>query len=84
MQLNKESLLADLNNYNENSIDPYSIDSIAEEKLKNTKPSNKQNIENIGVAFYSQNIINKEWEIMRNQWYQNNTQFKPKFRKYCK
>ena len=57
------------------------MDSFAEDKLKKTKPSNKQNI---GVAFYSQNMINKEWEIMRNQWYQNNTQFKPKFRKYCK
>jgi hypothetical protein len=52
--------------------------------LENTKPTNKSDILE-GVAFYSTTSINREWDILRTPWYQNNIQFKPKFRKHgCK
>jgi len=80
--LNKENILAELNIIEENK-DIFSIQNISIDILKNTRPINKQNIME-GVSFYSQSMIQKEWDNMRTQWYQNNTQFKPKFKKYCK
>jgi len=81
--LNKENLLAELNIITEDKNDIFSVQNIATEKLNSTKPNNRQNIME-GVSFYSQTMIQKEWDNMRSMWYQNNTQFKPKFRKYCK
>ena len=58
----------------------FSIAKLAENTLENTRPNAKHDILE-GVAFYSQNSINKEWETLRSPWYQNNIQFKTKFRK---
>ncbi len=80
--LNKENLLSELYIISEDKTDFFSINSFATEKLNNTKPNNRQNILE-GVSFYSHTMIQKEWDNMRTLWYQNNTQFKPKFRKYC-
>jgi hypothetical protein len=61
----------------------FSVSKLAEVTLDNTKPNVKHDILE-GVAFYSQNSINKEWDTLRSLWYQNNTQFKTKFRKHSK
>ena len=56
------------------------IDSFASKILDKTKPIKNSMVE--GIAFYSQPSIQREWETLRNPWYQNNFQCKPKFRKY--
>jgi hypothetical protein len=61
----------------------FSLKTISDNILDNTKPNIKPEILE-GVSFYSFQSIQKEWEILRNPWYQNNTQFKPKFRKHSK
>jgi hypothetical protein len=77
--LNKSDLMHQLNNVN---ID-FSANDISKIVLEETKPTlSKEILE--GVSFYSQNSINREWEYLRNPWYQNNIQFKPKFRKTSK
>lgn len=50
----------------ENESDCFSIHTLACDKLNKTKPSTKQNIIE-GVSFFSHAIIQKEWEIIRNQ-----------------
>jgi hypothetical protein len=57
----------------------FSVGKLAANALESTKIKSTDTLE--GVAFYSQVSINREWEILRSQWYQNNIQFKPKFRK---
>lgn len=54
--------------------------SLSNNILDKTRPFNKQETLE-GVSFFSQQSIQKEWENLRSMWYQNNTQFKPKFRK---
>ena len=57
------------------------INSVASKVLSQIKNTVKSDIME-GVAFYSSAAISREWETLRSQWYQNNLQFKPKYRKY--
>lgn len=66
-----------------NSKYDFSAANSSDKALDDTKPNVRQDTLE-GVSFYSQQSIQKEWEILRSPWYQNNTQFKPKFRKPCK
>lgn len=77
------SMNSDLNSQLLNSKSDYNIFKIAEVTLNNTRNNIRYDILE-GVAFYSQQSIHREWEILRTPWYQNNINFKPKFRKYSK
>jgi len=57
------------------------VNSLASKVLNQIKSNTKSDIME-GVAFYSSAAITREWETLRSQWYQNNLQFKPKYRKY--
>jgi hypothetical protein len=74
--LNKNDLIQQLSN---TKVD-FNVSDVAKNALESTKPNVRQDILE-GVSFYSQHSIQKEWEHLRSPWYQNNTQFKPKFRK---
>jgi len=77
--LKKADLMQQLNN---SKID-FSANEISKNVIDETRPTlSKEILE--GVSFYSQNSINREWEYLRSPWYQNNIQFKPKFRKSSK
>lgn len=58
----------------------FSITQINLNKIKKIGMSNSNEILE-GVAFYSAKSLTKEWESLTNNWYQNNTHFKPIFRK---
>ena len=73
------SILNSINNSNFN----FSVKKYSDYILESTKPNIRQDTLE-GVSFFSQQSITKEWEILRTPWYQNNIQFKPKFRKPCK
>lgn len=77
--LSKNDILQNLYNC---KID-FTIHKLSEITLDNTKPNIRQDILE-GVAFYSQQSISREWEILRTPWYQNNIQFKQKIRKLSK
>lgn len=64
-----------------NGKQDFYLSKMTDKILDETKPNIRQDILE-GVAFYSQQSIQREWEILRMPWYQNNTQFKPKFRKH--
>jgi hypothetical protein len=63
-----------------NSNFDFSVKKYSDYILDATKPNIRQDTLE-GVSFFSQQSIQKEWEILRTPWYQNNIQFKPKFRK---
>ena len=63
-----------------NGRNQYSLINQSDGVLDNTLPGLRKDILE-GVSFYSTQSISKEWDTLRNTWYQNNTQFKPKFRK---
>lgn len=58
----------------------FSITQMNLNKIKKIGLSNNNEILE-GVAFYSAKSLTKEWESLTNNWYQNNTHFKPIFRK---
>lgn len=58
----------------------FSVKKYSDEVLDSTKTNIRQDTLE-GVSFYSQPSIQKEWENLRTPWYQNNQQFKLKFRK---
>jgi hypothetical protein len=62
------------------SLSNFSSCNLSDNILDNTKPNLRQETLE-GVSFFSQQSIHKEWETLRTPWYQNNVQFKPKFRK---